>query len=513
MKIYELHQDKKTNDLRLCIYSPKLCPDQIKTLIGASFNYSMGCYFAENIGSNKIILNNLGFEFIDENTKLKISQILISNNYISILADNKTRFIINKHFTYLEFIYNKFGNKLKKHEICILNNNEILVPIGLKDDLLYFLQTFDYTDLRLKRKFKFIDEEIKNSLEYIELYDNQIQIVKCMLNNTNGIIKSSTGSGKTECFLSYLKLTNLKTLILVNSIDLAKQTYNRCKKAGLEVGILQGENEKENYITIATIQSIHKLKDNYECVIVDECHQIFDSYNKILSNEKILYRFGFSATVFGKDKYKNITIKKFIGDIIYEIKSEMLIEENKIAEPLITFYNIDSSNYEQIFEWFNLEKLAIINNNIRNNKILEICQILKGQKLILIKKIEHGLLLEKLLNENNLNCKFLHGGLKKDEIEKVLKEFENNSNDFILIGSKILFTGIDLQNIHNLIFASAGNSYVEVIQSIGRGLRNKTKDTVNIFDFYDYGNKILEKHSNNRLKYLKDEGFKQIVVI
>jgi superfamily II DNA or RNA helicase len=199
--------------------------------------------------------------------------------------------------------------------------------------------------------------------------------------------------------------------------------------------------------------------------------------------------------------------------LIAKFKSETLLNENKIAEPFINFINIDNSKFENIFDWSNLEKLCIINNSIRNNKIIELCQTLKGQKLILIKKISHGKILQKLLKNNNIKSEFLNGSNEKIERENILKKFEENNNDFVLIGSKILFTGINLQNIFNMIYAGGGNSYIEVIQSLGRALRNKTKSTVNIFDFYDNGNKILIKHSDNRLKYYKQEGFKNIKFI
>jgi superfamily II DNA or RNA helicase len=512
MKLAEKILDKKSNSFKIIIYSPKNCTDEIKKFKGAVFYYQWQVDFTQD---NIEKLKNLNFEYVDETIKIQIENVLYTNNYIIVKTDLKNRFLINKFFTYNKFIYSKYGNKIKKIEICHQDQFHIYIPIGLKSDFIAFVnQEFNFTDIRKKRKFKFTDEEIKNCLGYLTLYDNQIEAVKTLFNNTNGIIKSPTGSGKTEILISYLKLTKLKSLIIVNSIDLARQTYDRCLQADLDTGIVQGQNTNENHkVVIATIQSSHKLKNNYDCVIVDECHQISSDYIDLLSKEMFLYRFGFSATPLTKDKIKNITIKKFIGDIIYEVKSETLLNENKIAEPFINFINIDNSKFENIFDWSNLEKLCIINNSIRNNKIIELCQTLKGQKLILIKKISHGKILQKLLKNNNIKSEFLNGSNEKIERENILKKFEENNNDFVLIGSKILFTGINLQNIFNMIYAGGGNSYIEVIQSLGRALRNKTKSTVNIFDFYDNGNKILIKHSDNRLKYYKQEGFKNIKFI
>jgi hypothetical protein len=311
MKLAEKILDKKSNSFKIIIYSPKNCTDEIKKFKGAVFYYQWQVDFTQD---NIEKLKNLNFEYVDETIKIQIENVLYTNNYIIVKADLKNRFLINKFFTYNKFIYSKYGNKIKKIEICHQDQFHIYIPIGLKSDFIAFVnQEFNFTDIRKKRKFKFTDEEIKNCLGYLTLYDNQIEAVKILLNNTNGIIKSPTGSGKTEILIAYLKLTKLKSLIIVNSIDLAKQTYERCLQANLDSGIVQGQNINENHkVVIATIQSSHKLKNNYDCVIVDECHQISSDYIDLLSKEMFLYRFGFSATPLTKDKIKNITLKKFI---------------------------------------------------------------------------------------------------------------------------------------------------------------------------------------------------------
>ena len=75
-------------------------------------------------------------------------------------------------------------------------------------------------------------------------------------------------------------------------------------------------------------------------------------------------------------------------------------------------------------------------------------------------------------------------------------------------------TGINIRNLHNIIFASPSKSQVKVLQSIGRGLR-KSDDgsTTNLFDISDdlhcrgYRNFTL-KHSAERIKIYSREGFK-----
>lgn len=461
---------------------------------------------------NKLLNNS--FIFIKNSDKIKIDSVIYMNNFILINANLISLYLIRKNFTYNEFLYNKYKKEIKRHYITSYDGSRLCLPIGLKQDFIKLVnQDFKYLDIRKKRKFKFTDEEIKNCLGYLQLRDYQISAVKEMFKN-NGIIKIITGGGKTVTFLSYIKLTNLKTLILVYSIDIADQIYKEAKKANLDIGFVQGDNIDENHkIVICTISSSHKLQNQYECVVVDECHQISDIYNKVLQNTMFIYRFGFSSTPFTNDKIKNIIIKKFIGDIIYQIDSEILQNDKKIAIPYIYFNNINNEIYKDVKDWGLLEKMCIINNRSRNNKIVDICKNNKDQTIVLIKKIEHGEIIKNLLQENNIKSIFLHGSVKKEEIKNVLKEFELNKNEYVLIGSKILFTGINIQNIYNLIYGSGGCSNLEVLQALGRGLRNNTKSTVNIFDFYDNDNNILIRHSENRLKHYKKEGFNHITIL
>ena len=83
------------------------------------------------------------------------------------------------------------------------------------------------------------------------------------------------------------------------------------------------------------------------------------------------------------------------------------------------------------------------------------------------------------------------------------------TKDVICIAiSKIFSTGINIKNLHYIVFAGGGKAKVKIIQSIGRGLRlHKDKKGVIIIDIADmlyYGN----QHYNKRLKLYKGEKIK-----
>jgi len=74
-------------------------------------------------------------------------------------------------------------------------------------------------------------------------------------------------------------------------------------------------------------------------------------------------------------------------------------------------------------------------------------------------------------------------------------------NDAIIVASFGTFsTGINIRNLHNIIFASPSKSRVRNLQSIGRGLRKSgTKDQATLYDIAD--DLRHKKHMNFTLRH------------
>ena len=94
---------------------------------------------------------------------------------------------------------------------------------------------------------------------------------------------------------------------------------------------------------------------------------------------------------------------------------------------------------------------------------------------------------------------FIRGDVDIDEREKIRRYMESNNNVVCIAISKIFSTGVNIKNLHYLIFAGSGKAKIKTLQSIGRGLRkNDNKSRLVIFDVYDnlhYGRQHFEKRS------------------
>jgi superfamily II DNA or RNA helicase len=93
----------------------------------------------------------------------------------------------------------------------------------------------------------------------------------------------------------------------------------------------------------------------------------------------------------------------------------------------------------------------------------------------------------------------------------MLVEMENNS---IIIASYGTFsTGVNIKNLHNIIFASPSKSRIRNLQSIGRGLRlGENKNGCVLFDIADDMTHSSRKnyslqHFIERVKIYNDERF------
>jgi superfamily II DNA or RNA helicase len=120
-------------------------------------------------------------------------------------------------------------------------------------------------------------------------------------------------------------------------------------------------------------------------------------------------------------------------------------------------------------------------------------------------------MISKDLNERK--CFFVYGKTETETREDI-RSIAEKENDAIIIASYGTFsTGINIRNLHNIIFASPSKSRVRNLQSIGRSLRigdNKTEAVLyDIADDMRYNNHInyTLKHFIERTKIYDEEKF------
>ena len=356
-------------------------------------------------------------------------------------------------------------------------------------------------------------------IQGFKYYDYQEELILKGINGKRGVIKSPTGSGKTLIMAGLVKaLAGQKMVILFNAKQLLKQTYDFfTKDCRLDnIGICFGEGYIDGDIMLCTVQSIERILDTHlkeaKVLMVDECHEFANGKTTLAainSFPNAQYRIGFTATP-PPDKIPRYNLEGAFGPVWEIVSTADLIDSGKLTKPIIqlversyTASGVDEDmTYPEVYDEY------IVNNDLRNKVIREITDDIRkrfkrARILILTKSLAHGRALEDLLGES---CEFLEGANSIGDRYKAISRFRGSKSSRILIGTKILQTGINIEEITHFINARGMKSEIATLQALGRALRrHDTKDKVYVYDFLDK-EKYLRDHSLARQRHYKKEG-------
>ena len=440
----------------------------------------------------------------------------------------------------------QYRNKYWDGKIRLFSNHTGEIYVGLLDKLIQFCEDHNYTyefkdneyyGLPFQTNDLISKEGVKDYMYSICKHvprDYQIEGVYDALKHNRKLLISPTASGKSLMIYSIVRYYVEKkqnTLIVVPTTSLVEQMYKDFEDYGWDVGsfchkIYAGkERETNSQVIITTWQSIYKLPRKYferfSVVIGDEAHQ-FKSKSLIsimtkLSDAK--YRFGFTGTLDGTQTHKWV-LEGLFGPSYKIIKTDELMKKGHLATLDINVLLLKHSPNK--FETFEDEVQYIIGHEKRNRFIRNLALDLKGNTLILFARVEaHGQPLYEMINNkkiDNRNVFFIHGGVDTEDREKVREITEKESNAIIVASYGTFSTGINIKNLHNIIFASPSKSRIRNLQSIGRVLRKgdkKVKATL-----YDIADDIRYKSRKNytlnhlieRIKIYNEENFNYDII-
>ena len=126
--------------------------------------------------------------------------------------------------------------------------------------------------------------------------------------------------------------------------------------------------------------------------------------------------------------------------------------------------------------------------------------------LILVDRLEYGSrLLQKFHKFNEKSSWFVSGEMPVEDRRKIMDIMERENNVVCTAMSSIFSTGINIKNIHYIIFTFGGKSFIRTIQSVGRGLRlHESKIKLALFDLYD-NMKYSMEHVEERKQFYTEE--------
>jgi len=355
-----------------------------------------------------------------------------------------------------------------------------------------------------------IDEStIKSFIKHLKVpykaRDYQISSILYGARKCRGLFVCPTASGKSLIIYGLTRWChskNLKTLILVPTTSLVEQMYSDFLDYGwLESymqKIYQGHDKRVTKdVVISTWQSLYKFPKKYfeqfGCVIGDEAHTFKSKSLTSIMNKLHLckYRFGLTGTLDDLQTHK-LVLEGVFGAVNKVISTKELIDKKTLSnlkiDSLILGYNDNECKIVKDLKYAD-EIDYIVRHKPRLFFVNKLLSPLKGNTLVLYQFVEkHGKPLYDLILNTYKDRKvfFVSGDVDALTREKIRAITEKSSNAIIVASYGTFSTGINIKNLHNIIFSSPSKSKIRVLQSVGRGLRlGDNKNECKLFDIAD----------------------------
>lgn len=326
-------------------------------------------------------------------------------------------------------------------------------------------------------------------------YPQQITSAKILAKLERGCVSAPTGFGKSIMMALLVTELQVKTLVVVPSVELKSQLRATFKSI---FGSLDN-------ITVENIDSKNLQKQgDYGLLIIDEAHHVaaatYRRLNKTFWNN-IYYRAFYTATPFRSRDEERLLYESIAGPLAYKITYKEAVDLGAIV-PVEAYY-VDLPKREvKGYTWAQVYSELVVNNHHRNKLISDLLLKLKesgASTLCLVKEIAHG---EQLAASSGI---LFANGLA-DNTRELILEFALDERKALIGTTGILGEGVDTKPAEYVIIAGLGRAKGQFMQQIGRGLRRyPRKDSCKIIIFKDRSHKWTLKHFREQCKILREE--------
>jgi superfamily II DNA or RNA helicase len=360
----------------------------------------------------------------------------------------------------------------------------------------------------------------------VPLYDYQEIAVNKMIVNHYGILQSPAGSGKTQMGIAIARKHGLKTLWLTHTKDLLTQSKKRAEQyldpSSLGT-ITEGKVNIGQTMTFATIQTMCKVdldqyRDEWDCIIVDECHRVSGTptavtqFSKVLNTLRARHKYGLSATVHRADGLIKATYA-MLGEVVWTVPDEDVASKvmtvNVIPKgtgvPLDPcFLNSDGTvNYAKMITY-------LTEREDRNELIMS--DLVKNQEhynLVLSERVDHlKYLYSQLPPTLRKQAAVIDGKMtskaQKAEREQAIEDMRTGEKRYLFATYSLAKEGLDIPRLDRLYLATPQKDYAVIVQSVGRVARTfEGKQQPLVYDYVDSIKSLLKSYKQRCASYRK----------
>lgn len=410
------------------------------------------------------------------------------------------------------------GDTPKQLFLYSMNGNDLILPFGCLRAILPLLEG------DLKKLFK-----TPKKVDFggkVPLYGYQEEAVGAMLINHYGILQSPAGSGKTQMGIALACDLGVKTLWLTHTKDLLTQSKARAEQyidPSMLGTITEGKVNIGQSMTFATIQTMCKVdleqyRDEWDCIIVDECHRVSGTptavtqFSKVLNSLRARHKYGLSATVHRADGLIKATYA-MIGEVVWTVPDEAV--KSRVMTVHVhpkgtgvgmsaSFLNSDGTvNYAKLISY--LTELEA-----RNKFILDdLMESRDHYNLVLSERVGHLKELYSMLPPAlKAQAAVIDGTMtskaKKAEREQAIEDMRTGRKRYLFATYALAKEGLDIPRLDRLFLTTPQKDYAVIVQSVGRVARTfKDKQQPIVYDYVDNIRSLLKSYKQRCTSYRK----------
>lgn len=328
-----------------------------------------------------------------------------------------------------------------------------------------------------------------------ELRPYQVKAVDCGVEflqdekkKYNGIEVLPTGSGKSLVIANIAKKLGKPTLVFQPSKEILEQNHAKYLSYGNQAAIYSasaGRKEISN-VTFATIGSVRSKPDlfnDFEYIIVDECHFVNSKsgmYNDFLRNNgaKVLgltatpYRLttdGYGGSIL---KFLTRTRPRIFREVVYYVQNGQLFNDDHLAKLRYAVTEFDRSKLRLNTTGADFSDQSVKNYYKQSGfpdriaKTINYVMESRRNALVFTRFIEEAEYLTGRVNGSAI----VTGKTPKKEREKIINGFKQGDIK-VVCNVGVLTTGFDYPELETVILARPTMSLALYYQMIGRGIR------------------------------------------
>lgn len=438
-------------------------------------------------------------------------------------SDEEYKFISNA-LTYSSESYSPFRKRMVRTYSSLLNVRDNSCPVGIVHTLRTLAKENGYNVTLVNNRsrpggpprLEVFDELMRSPRDF------QREGATVALKQGIGIIKASTGSGKTQLIVMIMAAKpDTNWVVFVPKDTLAKAVADEYsfllqEKCGM---IIKGVWNPQR-VTVVTFSQCRAKRDAITPilqaaggVIVDECHggSAVTHYDIIQACNNAFYRVGLSATPLDRTDQKTLLAIAALGPLIYEISSPELLELGIIAKPdiRIVHYEQDADfpPARNLVEPTAIYRARVVNNKARNKLLIKLIELAPKPLFCFVGRNEQvDFIHDELCKLDYLTVAKAHQKVPPSKRNEIISKMKSGLCD-VCVTSAVFQDGTNVPNLASVVVGTGYKAAIAVLQRVGRGARvTETKNSFEVWDIGDVG-AWGEFHTEGRHKTYEREGF------